>query len=190
MGLLSQISIALGVSRKQVNILMIGLDNSGKTTIINKMKKEEDRVTQITPTIGYTTEKFIFNNTTFLVHDMSGQGKYRNLWENYYKEVDGVVFVIDSNDRLRIAVICDELRLLLDHREFNRKKIPLLVFVNKMDEKGAMTTSEISDNIGLNSINNRNWRICATCAITGEGLKDGFQWLLENIRACTESKNS
>ncbi|VBB32736.1 unnamed protein product, partial [Acanthocheilonema viteae] len=128
MGLLSQISIALGISRKQISIVMIGLDNSGKSTIINQMKPQEDQVTQLMPSIGYTTEKFIFNNTTFLVYDMSGQGspfspgKYRNLWENYYKEVDGVVFVVDSNDRLRLAVARDELRLLLDHKEFSRRK--------------------------------------------------------------------
>uniref|UniRef100_A0A0R3RHE0 ADP-ribosylation factor-like protein 6 n=1 Tax=Elaeophora elaphi TaxID=1147741 RepID=A0A0R3RHE0_9BILA len=129
MGLLSQLSIALGVSRKQVSILMIGLDNSGKSTIVNQMKAQEDQVVQVLPSIGYTTEKFTFNNTIFLVHDMSGQGKYRNLWENYYKEVDGVVFVIDSNDRLRLAVARDELRLLLDHREFGRKKVGI-IFLN------------------------------------------------------------
>ncbi|VDK88269.1 unnamed protein product [Litomosoides sigmodontis] len=122
MGLLSQLSIALGVSRKQVSVLMIGLDNSGKSTIINQMKAHEDQLTQVAPSIGYITEKFIFNNTIFLVHDMSGQGKYRNLWENYYKEVDSVIFVIDSNDRLRLAVARDELRLLLDHRELRRRK--------------------------------------------------------------------
>ncbi|KAM3724136.1 ADP-ribosylation factor-like protein [Dirofilaria immitis] len=190
MGLLSQISIALGVTRRQVNILMIGLDNSGKSTIINQMKAQNDQVTQVVSSIGCTVEKFIFNNTTFLIYDMSGQGKYRNLWENYYSEVDGVVFVIDSNDRLRLAVVRDEFRLLLDHKEFVRKKIPLLVFANKMDEKGAMITSEISLYIGLNLINNRNWHISAICAITGEGLNDGFQWLLENIRAYMESKNN
>lgn len=59
-----------------------------------------------------------------------------------------------------------------------------------MDEKGAMKASEISDCIGLNSINNRNWHICATCATTNQGLNDGFQWLLENIRAYMESKSS
>uniref|UniRef100_A0A1I7VG35 ADP-ribosylation factor-like protein 6 n=1 Tax=Loa loa TaxID=7209 RepID=A0A1I7VG35_LOALO len=123
MGLLSQISIALGVSRKQVNILMIGLDNSGKSTIINQMKPHEDQVTQVMPSIGCSIEKFIFNNTTFMVHDMSGQGKYRNLWENYYNEVDGVAFVVDSNDRLRMAVVRDELRLLLDHKEFAQRKV-------------------------------------------------------------------
>ncbi|VDO51236.1 unnamed protein product [Onchocerca flexuosa] len=127
MGLLSQISIALGVSRKQVNVLMIGLDNSGKSTIINEMKAKDDQVTQVLPSVGCATEKFIFNNTTFLVHDMSGKGKYRNLWENYYKEVDGVVFVVDSSDRLRLVVAQDELQLMLENKEFARRKVRIIL---------------------------------------------------------------
>uniref|UniRef100_A0A915Q456 ADP-ribosylation factor n=1 Tax=Setaria digitata TaxID=48799 RepID=A0A915Q456_9BILA len=58
-----------------------------------------------------------------------------------------------------------------------------------MDEKGAMAISEISQCLGLNSINNRNWQIFASCAITGQGLNDGFQWLTENIRAYLETKS-
>ncbi|VBB34371.1 unnamed protein product, partial [Acanthocheilonema viteae] len=68
--------------------------------------------------------------------------------------------------------------------------VPLLVFANKMDEKGAMLVSEISDCMGLNFINGRNWHICATCATTGQGLNNGFQWLLKNIRAYMESKSN
>lgn len=69
-------------------------------------------------------------------------------------------------------------------------QIPLLIFANKIDEKGAMLTSEIIDCLGLNSINNRSWHIYGTCAITGQNLNDGFQWLLENIQAYQESQNS
>lgn len=58
-----------------------------------------------------------------------------------------------------------------------------------MDERGAMVVSEISEYLSLNTIINRKWHICATCATTGHGLTDGFQWLLESIRAFMESKN-
>lgn len=50
-------------------------------------------------------------------------GKYRSLWENYYKLVDGIVFVVDSSDRLRVAVARDELWLLLDHKEMAQRKV-------------------------------------------------------------------
>ena len=51
----------------------------------------------------------------FTVFDMSGQGRYRNLWEQYYKTAEAVIFVIDSNDKLRSVVARDELESLLSH---------------------------------------------------------------------------
>uniref|UniRef100_A0A915CFB5 Uncharacterized protein n=1 Tax=Parascaris univalens TaxID=6257 RepID=A0A915CFB5_PARUN len=67
-------------------------------------------------------DKFTSSNMSFSAYDMSGQGKYRNLWETYYKDVDGIIFVVDSGDRLRIAVARDELWLLLDHKEMATRK--------------------------------------------------------------------
>ena len=49
----------------------------------------------------------------FTAFDMSGQGRYRNLWEHYYKECQGIVFVVDSSDKLRMVVAKDELDMLL-----------------------------------------------------------------------------
>ena len=44
---------------------------------------------------------------------MSGQGRYRNLWEHYYRDCQGIIFVVDSSDRLRMVVAKDELDMLL-----------------------------------------------------------------------------
>ena len=52
-------------------------------------------------------------NVGFTAFDMSGQGRYRNLWEHYYKECQGIVFVVDSSDKLRMVVAKDELDMLL-----------------------------------------------------------------------------
>jgi len=46
---------------------------------------------------------------------MSGQGRYRSLWEHYYKETHAIIFVLDSADKLRMAVAKDELNQLLQH---------------------------------------------------------------------------
>ncbi len=53
----------------------------------------------------------------FTAFDMSGQGRYRNLWEHYYKECQGIVFVVDSSDKLRMVVAKDELDMLLQVSE-------------------------------------------------------------------------
>ncbi|XP_023193360.1 ADP-ribosylation factor-like protein 3 isoform X6 [Xiphophorus maculatus] len=102
MGLLDKLSGWLGLRKKEVNVLCLGLDNSGKTTIINQLKpsnhpnhlgplsEEWKHVSQtaaqeIVPTIGFNIEKFKSSSLSFTVFDMSGQSRYRSLWEHYYK---------------------------------------------------------------------------------------------------------
>uniref|UniRef100_A0A1I7ZK94 ADP-ribosylation factor-like protein 6 n=1 Tax=Steinernema glaseri TaxID=37863 RepID=A0A1I7ZK94_9BILA len=182
MGILSSIGSIFTSRRKAVNILVLGLDNSGKTTIINKMKPSDTQVTQIVPTVGYSVDRFTAGNMLFSSFDMSGQSKYRNLWENYYSTCEGIAFVVDSNDRLRMAVARDELWMVLDHKDITSNKVPIIVFANKMDEKGAMTPTEVTKELGLDSIRDQNWTIVGTCALTGEGLQHGMEWLASNIR--------
>ena len=69
----------------------------------------------IIPTVGFTVETFETNRVTFTAFDMSGQGKYRNLWKHYYSEADAIVFVVDASDRERMAVARQELEILLDN---------------------------------------------------------------------------
>ncbi|KAI6239064.1 ADP-ribosylation factor-like protein 6 [Aphelenchoides fujianensis] len=94
---------------------------------------------------------------------MSGQSKYRNLWETQYKNTSGIIFVVDSTDKLRLAVARDELWMLLDHKDLATRKIPILVFANKVDQKLALSMNE-------------------TCAVTGQGLIAGIDWLAEKIK--------
>uniref|UniRef100_A0A2K5I8N1 ADP ribosylation factor like GTPase 6 n=1 Tax=Colobus angolensis palliatus TaxID=336983 RepID=A0A2K5I8N1_COLAP len=84
MGLLDRLSVLLGLKKKEVHVLCLGLDNSGKTTIINKLKPSNAQSQNILPTIGFSIEKFKSSSLSFTVFDMSGQGRYRNLWEHYY----------------------------------------------------------------------------------------------------------
>ncbi|XP_016055166.1 PREDICTED: ADP-ribosylation factor-like protein 6 isoform X2 [Miniopterus natalensis] len=115
MGLLDRLSGLLGLKKKEVHVLCLGLDNSGKTTIINKLKPSNAQSQDIVPTIGFSIEKFKSSSLSFTVFDMSGQGRYRNLWEHYYKDGQAIIFVIDSSDRLRMVVAKEELDTLLNH---------------------------------------------------------------------------
>jgi ADP-ribosylation factor-like protein 6 len=56
---------------QKAKIIMIGLDNSGKTTILNRIK-DPNRNPVITPTVGYQMEEFSRNGVDFEVYDMSG----------------------------------------------------------------------------------------------------------------------
>lgn len=62
---------------------------------------------------------------------MSGQGRYRSLWEHYYADVQAVIFVLDSTDRLRVCVAKEELEQLLGHEDIKISNAPILFFANK-----------------------------------------------------------
>lgn len=113
---------------------------------------------------------------------MSGHGRYRDLWEHYYKDCHGIVFVVDSSDRLRLVVVKDELDLLLQHPDICNKKIPILFFANKMDCKDALSSVKIAAGLGLDKIMDKPWHIAASNALTGEGLQEGVEWLTQQIR--------
>lgn len=199
MGLLDKLSGWLGLKKKEVNVLCLGLDNSGKTTIINQLKPannsnhlgplsaEWKHVSQtqpqdIVPTIGFNIEKFKTSSLSFTVFDMSGQGKYRNLWEHYYKDSHAIIFVIDSVDKLRMVVAKEELNTLLSHEDLCNRKIPVLFFANKMDLQDAMSSNKVTQMLSLEDIiKDKPWHICASNAIKGEGLQEGLDWLQEQI---------
>jgi len=115
------------------------------------------------------------------VSDMSGQQKYRDLWEKVYNEVDGIVFVIDSSDKIRFAVAKNELDLLLDHKDVKEKPIPVLFLANKMDIAGSCTAKECVSILNLEDIADRSWHICSSNALEGIGIQDGLKWLVEKL---------
>ena len=124
MGIWTNFLFSIGLVKRKVNVLFVGLDNSGKSTILSKLKasqvmqifKIQSPVEEIIPTVGFTVEKFSKSKLSFTAFDMSGQGKYRDLWEHYFLDSDSIVFVIDSSDKMRISVCKDELDTLLKHR--------------------------------------------------------------------------
>uniref|UniRef100_A0AAQ4QER3 ADP-ribosylation factor-like protein 6 n=1 Tax=Gasterosteus aculeatus aculeatus TaxID=481459 RepID=A0AAQ4QER3_GASAC len=190
MGLFDKLAGWLGL-KKEVNVLCLGLDNSGKTTIINQLKPANVNMTNIfigaqaqdiVPTIGFSIEKFKTSSLSFTVFDMSGQGRYRNLWEHYYKEGQAIIFVIDSADKLRMVVAKEELDTLLNHPDVKHRRIPILFFANKMDVRDALSSVKVSQLLCLENIKDKPWHICATDALKGEGLQEGVDWLQDQIK--------
>ncbi|KAF4790246.1 Ephrin type-A receptor 5 [Turdus rufiventris] len=159
MGLFDKLAGWLGLKKKEVHVLCLGLDNSGKTTIINKLKPSNAQTQDIVPTIGFSIEKFKTSSLSFTVFDMSGQGKYRDLWEHYYKEGQAIIFVIDSSDKLRMVVAKEELDTLLNHPDIKHRRLPILFFANKMDLRDAVSSVKVSQLLSLENIKDKPWHI-------------------------------
>lgn len=182
MGLFDSLARWLGLKKKEVNVLVVGLDNSGKTTIINHLKPPDARSQDIVPTIGFNVEKFQTKSLGFTAFDMSGQGRYRNLWEHYYRDSQGIIFVIDSSDRMRMVVAKDELEQLIQHEDILHRPIPILFFANKMDMRDAISSVKCTNLMELEKIKDKPWHICASNALSGEGLEEGVRWMTDQIK--------
>ena len=170
-------------AKTETKLLMVGLDAAGKTTILYKLKIGETVVPEI-PTIGFSVETVKYTNgVSFTVWDVGGQDKIRPLWRHYYKNTDGIIFVVDSNDRDRIdnddCGAKQELdKMLLEDELVNAV---LLVFANKQDLPNAMPVDEVAGKLGLMELTNRTWYIQATSGINGEGIHEGLDWIYKTL---------
>ena len=177
MGLLDSLIEWLGFRRRDVSVLVVGLDNSGKSSLLNYLRPREAQRHDVAPTVGFNVENFSCKGLSFTAFDMSGQGRYRTLWSNYYRTTHGIIFVIDSSDRTRILVAREELEQLLSHPDIASRNIPVLFFANKMDIRDALSDVGVSAALGLDSIANKSWHICSSNALKGDGIADGIEWL-------------
>lgn len=114
---------------KEMRILMVGLDAAGKTTILYKLKLGE--IVTTIPTIGFNVETVEYKNISFTVWDVGGQDKIRPLWRYYFQNTQGIIFVVDSNDRDRIAEAREELQQMLNEDEL-RDALLLVLPTNKI----------------------------------------------------------
>uniref|UniRef100_A0ACD5WD54 Uncharacterized protein n=1 Tax=Avena sativa TaxID=4498 RepID=A0ACD5WD54_AVESA len=135
--------------------------------------------TDFPPNTGFNVEIVEYKNINFTVWDVGGQDKIRKSWRHYFKNTQGLIFVVDSNNRDRIVEAREELHMMLNEDEL--RDAVLLVFANKQDHPNAMNAAEITDKLGLHSLCQRHWYIQSTCATTGEGLFEGLDWLSSNI---------
>ncbi|KAI4326060.1 hypothetical protein MLD38_031412 [Melastoma candidum] len=177
MGLALSRLVKMLFTKKEMRILMLGLDAAGKTTILYKLKLGE--VVTTIPTIGFNVETVEYKNVGFTVWDVGGQDKIRPLWRHYFQNTQGLIFVVDSNDKDRILEAREELHRMLSEDEL--RTATLLVFANKQDLPNAMSVSEITDKLSLHSLRSRRWFIQAACATSGQGLYEGLDWLSSNI---------
>jgi len=159
---------------KDVRILMVGLDAAGKTTILYQIKIGE--IVKTIPTIGFNVESIKYKGLNLTVWDVGGQDKIRILWKHYFQNTDGIIFVVDSNDKDRIADAAEELNKMINDEEL--KDCIILIMANKQDLNGAMSPNEVTEKLGLGQLKGRQWLVQGTSATTGQGINEGMDWLV------------
>eukprot|EP00755_Sulcionema_specki_P036173 Sspe_Gene.106389::Locus_84127_Transcript_1_1_Confidence_1.000_Length_670::g.106389::m.106389/K07950/ARL5B; ADP-ribosylation factor-like protein 5B len=158
-------------------IVILGLNNAGKTTILYSLHLGEVVVTQ--PTIGSNVEQITHKNINLVCWDLGGQESLRPDWGLYYVDTQAVIMVVDSTDIERLPLVKEELFHVLEHPDL--KTARLLVYANKQDLSGALDAQGISKALSLHNITEHEWHIQSCCALTGEGLSDGLTWVVDRI---------
>ena len=119
----------LGLSSKKARIVILGLDNAGKSTLLHKLCSDELRA--FVPTTKAHAKTFSLGSITFTAWDLGGHEQVRDLWEEYYAGADAIVFLVDSADPARFDEAKSEMDQLLAADELT--DVPILVLGNKCD---------------------------------------------------------
>ena len=179
MGLLSLLR-KIKLKEKEVRLLILGLDNAGKTTIVKKFNGEsEEELRKISPTLGFNIFTLEFMGFKLNVWDIGGQKTIRPYWKNYFENTDALIYVVDSSDRRRLEEASDELQQLLEEDKLGG--IPVLIFGNKQDLISAVPQEEIVEAMQMMEIKDRPWQIQPCSAKTGVNLQDGMEWVVGQI---------
>ncbi|CAH2098910.1 unnamed protein product [Euphydryas editha] len=176
--------------RRHIVLILIGLDNAGKTKTVNNLAGEKDE--KVLPTVGFKAVNLIHKDTPVTIYDLGGGPQFRQIWSQYYSEVHGVIFVIDSSDFSRLDECKAVLEEVLSHDKISGK--PVLVLANKQDKKGALDDIDVVEKLNIEPLVNR-YR-CPTLVESysaspydakskkpkiDPGLRKGYQWLLNYI---------
>jgi len=167
--------------KNPLRFVMVGLDNAGKTSILYQLKLKE--MGDLIPVVGFAVETIQYKNFVLTVCSLGGE-KIKPLWRHYYENSEGVIFVIDAQDRETIGVAAQQLHEFSSGvAEYN---FPLLIFANKQDCEGAMSLEEIQKALHPEDLKVKHRHIQPCSAKTGEGLDEGLEWL--NSILCLKTK--
>ncbi|KAG0036506.1 hypothetical protein BGZ82_004105 [Podila clonocystis] len=152
--------------KQQVRLLILGLDAAGKTTLLSKLQLQLGEIDTTYPTISFNVESITYKNMTF------------TMWD----DADGVIFVVDSNDRDRIAEAREDLQRM--SFEDNLRDAVFLIMANKQDIPGCMTVLEVYEALDLDkiSLGGRRRVYIQPCAVLlEEGIEQGLEWLSQQL---------
>lgn len=184
--------------REEYSVLILGLDNAGKTTLLEQLSQRYSaRARQAhkgadpgfadlshahtVPTIGQNMVRIEYGKVLVRFWDLGGQESLRALWEGYFSDAHAVVFVVDSTDRARIEECRDELHKIISTEVM--VSTPVLMLANKQDRDDCMEVEDIKEifNKIAESMSARDSRVLPVSAIDGTGVEDALEWLSSRL---------
>ncbi|KJE95914.1 GTPase [Capsaspora owczarzaki ATCC 30864] len=176
------------LQKDEYYVLILGLDNAGKTTLLERTKQLYNPgyagipMNKITTTVGLNVAKVdIADKNRIIFWDLGGQTSLQSLWNKYYEEAHGVVYVVDSSDPDRIRQSQEAFDQLVG--DSNLENVPILVLANKQDRDGCLSVVQVKEvfNQSARRIGPRACKVEPVSAVTGEGIRPAMEWLAQTL---------
>lgn len=174
--------------KEEYSVLILGLDNAGKTTLLERLKADYGepgtRVVpndRIAPTVGQNVGHVKIANTWIKLWDLGGQESLRSLWDSYYISSHAVVFVVDSTDRERIQECKQALDQIVSREDI--EGTPILMLANKQDKEDRLEVEDIKEifNKIAEKMSARDSRVLPISALQGTGVQEAAEWLASRV---------
>ncbi|KAF2757109.1 ADP-ribosylation factor 6 [Pseudovirgaria hyperparasitica] len=204
-------------SKEEYSILLLGLDNAGKTTLLEQIKAHHSNSLhpnlKTVPTVGQNVATVTRPELYLKIWDVGGQHSLRGLWQSYYSSCHAIVFVIDSTDVgdadvTKLASLSpveadseavgrlDECRMVLEDvlQNEDAEGVPVLVLANKQDREDCVEVVRIKEGLvrkvfeGEKGGNVRDSRVLPCSALTGTGVQEAVEWLCSRVKWNKESR--
>ncbi|TFB02343.1 ADP-ribosylation factor-like protein [Trichoderma ghanense] len=198
----------LATSKEEYSVILLGLDNAGKTTFLEQVKSmylphaPEPKLKTV-PTVGQNVSTITLPDMYLKLWDVGGQHSLRKLWQSYYASCHAIVFIIDSTDigdgdlaHDNNTGRLDECRLVLEDvlQHSETEGVPLLILANKQDREDCVETIRIKEGLvkrvmeGEKGAAIRDSRVLAMSALTGEGVREAIDWVRSRVQWNKESR--
>jgi len=188
--------------KEEFFVIIVGLDNAGKTTLLEKIKTLYNKAPglepdKIGPTVGQNIGKITLPSSILQFWDLGGQRDIRNIWEKYYDACHAVAYVVDASDLERMSEGWEVFDSVLNSPRI--MGVPLLLLANKQDLPGSLSVESIRENyeewwqlrnseeahrLGSRRVERRmaSLDVIGVSAIEGSGIREAIDWLFLRVQ--------
>lgn len=163
-------------------MLLLGLDNAGKSTLLSKLKT--GKLGRFAPTQRPVVEDVEVGNVRIRCFDLGGHAAGREVWRDYCAQTDVIIFLVDSADRARLEEAAESLWNVVEgEKSEEQKKKLLLVMGNKIDRPDIATADELHSTLRLAEASKffRATSLFQVSLYTGAGYQESFKWIEDNL---------
>lgn len=173
------------LSKTEYYVLILGLDNAGKTTILEQVRymfSNNGAMPQpgknYRPTVGLNVGRVEVGKAKLILWDLGGQEALRSIWPKYYHGAHSIIYLVDSSDAEHLEESREELAAIVRHPEL--RDVPILVLANKQDLRGSSPAEVVEASLSLAALSpTQAIKIQPTAAISGQGINEGISWFID-----------